>query len=131
MMDYYYSDSDYYENNPNENVPFLWCATKTTEDYGMIFWGKCDEKSCFPQEISTTMIPTISSTTTSTTSIPIVTTTTMTSKPTTSVSGEGQNPPRNSVKTTILKLAIRLQQLPQTLYQPQGQQPPQQQQPLQ
>ena len=90
MMDYYYSDSDYYENNPNENVPFLWCATKTTEDYGMIFWGKCDEKSCFPQEISTTMIPTISSTTTSTTSIPIVTTTTMTSKPTTSVSGEGQ-----------------------------------------
>ena len=45
-MEYYYSDYD----NSNENVPFLWCATKTSDDNGMVFWGKCDKKSCFPQE---------------------------------------------------------------------------------
>ena len=40
--------SDY--ENPNENIPFLWCATETTDDNVMVFWGKCDKKSCFPEE---------------------------------------------------------------------------------
>lgn len=43
-------DELYEDENSAQNVDFLWCATETTEDNDMVFWGKCDlESSCFPE----------------------------------------------------------------------------------
>ena len=38
------------DENSSENVNFLWCATETNEDDDMVFWGKCDLESCFPEK---------------------------------------------------------------------------------
>ena len=46
----YGSDDENSSEDSSENVNFLWCATETNEDNDMVFWGKCDLESCFPEK---------------------------------------------------------------------------------